>query len=187
MSAVGRKLEKGLPRVDMYSPEFRKRAEQRRAAAAAAGVATSDDQVPQHRVAAGVVAEAREQAAAIVSAAREEAARIVAAAISEAVNVASVRSPVEVSQSDGSKRAARDIMRETADRHGVTLDDLTGVSRSATVARARQEAMVLVRLLRPDLSTPQIGRLFGNRDHTTVLYALRKSNLTAGAKAAADE
>jgi chromosomal replication initiator protein len=41
------------------------------------------------------------------------------------------------------------------------------------VARPRQVAMYLAKQLTPR-SLPEIGRKFGGRDHTTVIYAIRK-------------
>lgn len=41
------------------------------------------------------------------------------------------------------------------------------------VAHARQVAMYLTRVIN-EYSYPQIGRLFGGRDHSTVLYAVRE-------------
>jgi chromosomal replication initiator protein len=65
------------------------------------------------------------------------------------------------------------IMLETAKFYSVTIDDLTGQSRSRTLVTARQVAMYLCREL-TDLSLPKIGELFGGRDHTTVMHAERK-------------
>jgi chromosomal replication initiation ATPase DnaA len=33
---------------------------------------------------------------------------------------------------------------------------------------------------RPDLSLPQLGKMFGGRDHTTILYAVRKAGAYRG-------
>jgi chromosomal replication initiator protein len=65
------------------------------------------------------------------------------------------------------------IMLETAKFYSVSIDDLTGQSRSRTLVTARQVAMYLCREL-TDLSLPKIGELFGGRDHTTVMHADRK-------------
>ena len=66
-----------------------------------------------------------------------------------------------------------DIINHTADYFKLTIDDLYGSSRSQAVATARQIAMYLCREL-TNLSLPKIGQLFGNRDHTTVMYANKK-------------
>lgn len=67
----------------------------------------------------------------------------------------------------------QDIMRETADYFHLSVDDLHGSSRSQAIATSRQIAMYLCREM-TNLSLPKIGQLFGNRDHTTVMYAHRK-------------
>ena len=66
-----------------------------------------------------------------------------------------------------------DIINHTADYFKLTVDDLYGSSRSQATATARQIAMYLCREL-TSLSLPKIGQLFGNRDHTTVMYANKK-------------
>ncbi|MEO5920289.1 MAG: chromosomal replication initiator protein DnaA, partial [Pseudolysinimonas sp.] len=63
-----------------------------------------------------------------------------------------------------------DIINHTADYFKLSVDDLYGSSRSQAVATARQIAMYLCREM-TNLSLPKIGQLFGNRDHTTVMYA----------------
>ncbi len=73
----------------------------------------------------------------------------------------------------GPEITAPAIMLETAKFYSVTIDDLTGQSRSRTLVTARQVAMYLCREL-TDLSLPKIGELFGGRDHTTVMHADRK-------------
>jgi chromosomal replication initiator protein len=66
-----------------------------------------------------------------------------------------------------------DIIKITATFYQLTIDDLYGSSRSQTIALARQVAMYLSREM-TNLSLPKIGQLFGNRDHTTVMYANNK-------------
>ncbi len=66
-----------------------------------------------------------------------------------------------------------DIINITATFYQLTVDDLYGSSRSQTIALARQVAMYLSREM-TNLSLPKIGQLFGNRDHTTVMYANKK-------------
>jgi chromosomal replication initiator protein len=66
-----------------------------------------------------------------------------------------------------------EIINHTAEYFKLPVDDLYGSSRSQAVATARQIAMYLCREM-TDLSLPKIGQLFGNRDHTTVMYANKK-------------
>ena len=65
------------------------------------------------------------------------------------------------------------IMAQVASYYSVTLDELTGQSRTHMLVTARQMAMYLCREL-TDLSLPRIGQLFGGRDHTTVIHAVRR-------------
>ena len=66
-----------------------------------------------------------------------------------------------------------DIMKATCEHYSLRMSDMTSARRSRTVARPRQMAMYLSKKLTPR-SYPEIGRKFGGRDHTTVLYAVRK-------------
>ena len=68
---------------------------------------------------------------------------------------------------------AAQIMAQTAAYFGISIDDLTGQSRTHMLATARQIAMYLCREL-TDLSLPKIGQQFGGKDHTTVMHADRK-------------
>ncbi|MDN5896796.1 MAG: DnaA/Hda family protein, partial [Nocardioides sp.] len=70
---------------------------------------------------------------------------------------------------------AAQIIAQTAAYFGVSIEDLTGPSRSRHLVTGRQIAMFLCRELTA-LSLPKIGAQFGNRDHTTVMYAERKIN-----------
>lgn len=57
---------------------------------------------------------------------------------------------------------------------GVTLSELRGVCRSLPIVKVRHLAMYEVWRQRPDLSWPALGSWFGNRDHATVINAVRK-------------
>ena len=70
-------------------------------------------------------------------------------------------------------RSVRDIQEHVCDAFGVTIDELVSASRAQRVAVARQFAMYLSREL-TDATLPAIGRAFGNRNHTTVLHAVRR-------------
>ncbi|MGA4506701.1 chromosomal replication initiator protein DnaA [Propionibacteriaceae bacterium G1746] len=65
------------------------------------------------------------------------------------------------------------IIRTTAEYFGITVDELTGTSRTHVLVTARQIAMYLCREL-TELSLPKIGQQFGGKDHTTVMHAERK-------------
>jgi len=65
------------------------------------------------------------------------------------------------------------IMAAVSERFGVRIDMLCGQRRTHSIALPRQVAMYLMRQL-TDLSLAEIGRAFGGRDHTTVLYACEK-------------
>ena len=65
------------------------------------------------------------------------------------------------------------IMAQTAAYFDLTIEDLSGQSRTHQLVLARQIAMYLCREL-TELSLPKIGQQFGGRDHTTVMHAERK-------------
>lgn len=65
------------------------------------------------------------------------------------------------------------IQREIADRYGLSVLDLLSDRRAPSVAKPRQVAMYLCREL-TTLSLPAIGKRFGNRDHSTVIHAIRR-------------
>ena len=65
------------------------------------------------------------------------------------------------------------IQRTVAEYYKIRTSDLLSSKRSRTIARPRQVAMTLSKVL-TNHSLPEIGAAFGGRDHTTVLYATRK-------------
>jgi chromosomal replication initiator protein len=67
-----------------------------------------------------------------------------------------------------------EIAKLVAKETSVKLSDLRGTTRRSQIVRARSLAMLLARQLTP-LSYQQIGEYFGRRDHTTVIYACRKT------------
>ena len=69
--------------------------------------------------------------------------------------------------------SVEEIQQRVAEAFGISRAELVGSSRAATPLRARQIAILLTREL-TDLSLPQIGRLYGGRDHSTVLNSLRR-------------
>jgi len=65
------------------------------------------------------------------------------------------------------------IQRTVAEYFKIRTSDLLSSKRSRMIARPRQIAMTLAKVL-TNHSLPEIGAAFGGRDHTTVLYATRK-------------
>jgi chromosomal replication initiator protein len=64
------------------------------------------------------------------------------------------------------------IQLVVADKFGIRVEEMWSERRARRVARPRQVAMYLAREL-TSYSLPRIGRHFGDRDHTTVMHALR--------------
>ena len=62
---------------------------------------------------------------------------------------------------------------------GFEVEQITGGSRRRPLVDARQVAMYVARNM-TDLSFPDIGKAFGNRDHTTVMHAVRKIEARMG-------
>ena len=79
------------------------------------------------------------------------------------------------------------IKREVAHYYGILQIDLSSARRTANVTKPRQMAIYLSRTLTLN-SLPQIGRQFGDRDHTTCLHAVRKvdSRILSDEKTAKD-
>lgn len=65
------------------------------------------------------------------------------------------------------------VQRKCCLFYEIALSDMTSESRMGPIVRARQIAMFLAKEM-TFKSLPEIGRRFGNRDHTTVLHAVRK-------------
>ncbi|WP_338847081.1 chromosomal replication initiator protein DnaA [Massilia sp. W12] len=69
--------------------------------------------------------------------------------------------------------SVENIQKTVADFFNVKVADMYSKRRPANIARPRQIAMYLAKEL-TQKSLPEIGELFGGRDHTTVLHAVRK-------------
>lgn len=133
-----------------------------------------------------VLAKRREQArrVALAKEATDKEARLLAQEQFKAANLAATRAEREeravqeyriIDLSAGASRSpARTIIEHVSHDTGIPYAEIVGVSRMRPIAAARMVAMYEVRCRRPDLSLPQIGKIFGGRDHTTVLHAIRK-------------
>jgi hypothetical protein len=94
-----------------------------------------------------------------------------------------VPTPIDATLSDLFKEAEakdqpirieiKDIQRAVSRHYGVSRSQLVGKLRTRVIVQPRQVAMYLCKLLIPR-SLSEIGRRFGDRDHTTVLHAVRK-------------
>ncbi|TCG02160.1 chromosomal replication initiation protein DnaA [Paraburkholderia strydomiana] len=69
--------------------------------------------------------------------------------------------------------SVENIQKTVADFYSIKVADMYSKKRPANIARPRQIAMYLAKEL-TQKSLPEIGELFGGRDHTTVLHAVRK-------------
>ena len=69
--------------------------------------------------------------------------------------------------------SVENIQKTVADFYKIKVADMYSKKRPVSIARPRQIAMYLAKEL-TQKSLPEIGELFGGRDHTTVLHAVRK-------------
>ncbi len=71
--------------------------------------------------------------------------------------------------------SAKKIIKTTASYWGIKVKDILGKTRQSKIATARQIAMYLCR---QELSLPytRIGRIFGGKDHSTVIHSVEKIN-----------
>jgi chromosomal replication initiation ATPase DnaA len=81
--------------------------------------------------------------------------------------------PLKAPPADLSGVKVEMIQRAVINHFGLTFPELKSHRRMAKFARPRQIAMYLCREL-VNKSLPEIGRLFGGRDHTTVLHAAKR-------------
>jgi len=68
-----------------------------------------------------------------------------------------------------------EIQRRVAEHYNMRIGDMVSARRARAVARPRQVAMYLAKQL-TSRSLPEIGKKFGNRDHTTVMHACSRVN-----------
>ncbi len=68
---------------------------------------------------------------------------------------------------------ANEILRVVAAHYAIKISELKSKSNQRTIAFPRQVAMYLCKEL-TDLSYPEIGRIFNNKHHSTVMYSVEK-------------
>jgi chromosomal replication initiator protein len=66
-----------------------------------------------------------------------------------------------------------EIQRKVSEHYKIKMSDMSSARRMRSIARPRQVAMYLAKILTQS-SLPEIGRKFGGRDHTTVMHAVHK-------------
>ena len=66
-----------------------------------------------------------------------------------------------------------EIQKRVAEYYNIKVSEMSSARRAQMVARPRQVAMYLAKQL-TSRSLPEIGRKFGNRDHTTVMHAVKR-------------
>jgi chromosomal replication initiator protein len=73
------------------------------------------------------------------------------------------------------KVTIEEIQKKVSEHYNIRQHEMTSARRARAVARPRQVAMYLSKQL-TTRSLPEIGRKFGNRDHTTVMHAVSRIN-----------
>lgn len=92
----------------------------------------------------------------------------------QAVTIDLVRDLLQDMLRGASRRTTmREIQTVTADHYGLKRSDLLSRRRIQKIVRPRQVAMYICKLITTK-SLPEIARAFDGRDHTTVMYAVRK-------------
>ncbi len=71
------------------------------------------------------------------------------------------------------KISIQEIQKRVCEHYNIRLAEMSSARRAQNVARPRQVAMYLAKQL-TSKSLPDIGRHFGNRDHTTVMHAVAR-------------
>ncbi|HQT72696.1 MAG TPA: chromosomal replication initiator protein DnaA [Acidiphilium sp.] len=71
------------------------------------------------------------------------------------------------------KITIEEIQKQVAEHYNIRISEMSSARRARNIARPRQIAMYLAKQL-TSRSLPEIGRKFGNRDHTTVMHAVAK-------------
>ncbi len=94
------------------------------------------------------------------------------------ITVETARSAIHqlIEPSENKRVMIDDIQRVVTQYFNITRTDLISSRRTRSIVRPRQIAMYLSKTMTAR-SLPEIGRRFGDRDHTTVLHAVRKIEL----------
>lgn len=86
----------------------------------------------------------------------------------------------QLSLAEQANKCRYHILKRCADL-GVSYKDIVGQSRVRAITDARQLLMYEIKTqVKPSISLPELGRLFGGRDHTTCLHAIVKHGYQKG-------
>jgi len=76
-------------------------------------------------------------------------------------------------KTDDKETSPEEIQKTVAKHYNIKLSDLKGKKKSSSIVLPRQIAMYLSRQL-TTLSLPEIGQQFSGKDHSTVIYSIKK-------------
>ncbi len=79
----------------------------------------------------------------------------------------------DILRASNTRISVEEIQKHVASKYNIRVSDLHSARRAKAIARPRQIAMYLCKMLTQH-SFPDIGRKFGGRDHTTIMYGVRK-------------
>ncbi|MDE2391380.1 MAG: chromosomal replication initiator protein DnaA, partial [Rhodospirillales bacterium] len=81
------------------------------------------------------------------------------------------------------KISIQEIQKRVCEHYNIRVAEMSSARRARNIARPRQVAMYLAKQL-TSKSLPDIGRHFGDRDHTTVMHAVSRISELIGQDAA---
>ncbi len=79
----------------------------------------------------------------------------------------------DILRSNDRRLSVEDIQKRVSEHYNIRLADMHSPRRARAVARPRQVAMYLAKVM-TEHSLPEIGRKFGGRDHTTIMHGIRR-------------
>lgn len=94
---------------------------------------------------------------------------------SKPLNIATAQAAISdiINNSQPTPVTVDKIIEEVARTYGVSSDEILSQMRKAEISSARQIAMYIVREI-TQLSMVEVGKTFGGRDHSTVVYAIKQ-------------
>lgn len=157
-----RALERGLPRIDVYTPAARRRAAER---------LTEENRRLREEI-------KRQQAE--IERLRAEIEKLKEERRTSAAEIARLGGEAtKAALAAPHLRPARQILADIVAQHGYPVGVILGPGRADAIVKVRDAAIAAVHRARPDLSLPQLGLIFG-RDHTSILHSLKKTGAYLG-------